>query len=281
MFKLHIYKYGGNLVLAFLLLLFSACDKKPDLPDLEEFTRADREKLGEFIEWEMTNDGIYSILPKAPPYDTLYWYTQTLYNQAISVMRRDQQSPSNNRWNQERSWDIFIVDSEEKTAFVLPGGNLYISTGLLKSLEKEYELYYFFAFEASLMHEDFLLKRLVREYNAITLRNVISGSAPANSTTLDIITEELPTLVFETETVEAIDREAVKTICQTSIYDRIGIAPFILDANNQGAAWLDSRKSYNGRAEHLQFIEVEGGFDCGNFKGDGHYGQFVLEVLEN
>ena len=281
MFKFHIYTHGSCFAAFLLLLLLTACNKKPDLPDLEEFTRADREKLGEFIEWEMTNDGVYAILPQTPPYDTLYWYVQTLYNQATSVIRRDQQSPSNNRWNQLRSWDVSIIDSDEKTAFALPGGNLYLSTGLLESLEKEYELYYFLAFEASLMHEDFLLKRLVREYNAITLRNVVSGSAPANSTTLDIIAEELPMLVFETETVESIDRETVKTICQTSVYNRVGIAPFILNSDNEEAAWLAARKSYNGRAEHLQSIEIDGGFDCGNFKGDGQYAKFVLGFLEN
>lgn len=263
------------------LLSFSACDKKMDVPDLEEFTRADREKLGEFIEWEMTNDAIFDVLPKAAPYDTLYWYTQTLYNQVISVMQRDQQSPANNRWTQSRSWDISIFEDTAKTAFVLPAGNLYLSTGLLKSFEREYELYYFLAFEANIMQEDFLLKRMVREYNAITLRNLISGSAPANSTTLDIIAEELPTLDFETETVESIDRATLETICQTSVYDRVGIAPFLLNPDNDSAAWLTTRRTYNGRIQHLQVIEIEGDFDCGEFKGDGLYGEFVLDVLGN
>jgi hypothetical protein len=263
------------------ILLFSACDKQPDVPDLEEFTRADREKLGEFIEWEITNDGTFSVLPQTTPYDSLYWYTQTLYNQATNIMRRDKQSPANNRWEQNVDWTISIFNDTEKTAFVLPGGSLYLSTGLLKSLEREYELYYFLAFEANIMHEDFLLKRLVREYNSITLRNVISGSAPANSTTLDIITEELPGLVFETETVESIDRLTLQTICQTSIYDRVGLAPFLLNSDNADATWLETRKSYNGRTQHLQSIELEGGSDCGNFKGDGLYEKYVLDVLGN
>ena len=263
------------------IALFSACDKQQDVPDLEEFTRADREKLGEFIEWEMTNGGIFNILPQTAPYDSLYWYTQTLYNQATNVMRRDQQSPANNRWNQNQEWTISIFDDTTKTAFVLPGGNLYLSTGLLKSLKREYELYYFLAFEANIMHEDFLLKRLVREYNAITLRNVISGSAPANSTTLDIITEELPSLIFETETVESIDRLTLETICQTSIYDHIGLAPFLLNSNNNDAIWLDTRRSYNGRTQHLQNIEIQGSFDCGDFKGDGLYEVYVLDALGN
>ena len=279
--NLHNFKFVGCLLVCLLLLSLSACDKKPDLPDLEEFTRADREKLGEFIQWEFENNAFYNILPKTAPYDTLYWYTQTLYNQANSVIKRDQQSPSNNRWNQNREWVISIIKMDKKTAFVLPGGDLYLSTGLLKSLEKEYELYYFLAFEANLMHEDFLLKRMVREYNSITLRNVISGSAPANSTTLHIIAEDLPTLDFQSQTVESIDRLAVATICQTSIYNRIGIAPFLLDANNDDAPWLHSRRSYNGRAQHLAEIEVAGNFDCGDFKGDGQYGRYVLAVLEN
>lgn len=281
MLNLHNIKLVGFFYLFVLFLSTSACKKQSVLPDLEEFTRADREQLGEFIKWKLDTDETYTILPETAPYDTLYWYVQTLYNQAISVIKRDQQSPSNNRWDNTRNWSISIIDTIEKTAFILPGGDLYLSTGLLKSFEKEYELYYFLAFEANLMHEDFLLKRLVREYNAITLRNVISGSAPANSTTLEIIAEELPALDFVTETVESIDRFTIETICQTSVYNRVGIAPFLLNPDNEESPWLASRKSYNGRAEHLQVIELVGNFDCGDFKGDGQYGAYVLEVLEN
>ena len=130
------------------------------------------------------------------------------------------------------------------------------------------------------MHEGYLLERLVKEYNAITIRNLISGSAPANSTTLDIITEDFPNLIFEPETVELIDRDAVRTICRTSIYSNTGIAPFILNADNEEAAWLSSRRSYNGRVENIEGMESNEDFDCGNEIGDGDYEKYVLSILE-
>ena len=281
MLNLHTFKKGGQLLVCLCFLSLIACNQKPELPDLNEFTRADREKLGSFIKSDLLNNGNYTILPSSAPYDSMYWYVQTLYNQAISVVRRDQQSPGNNRWTQDRLWEIIIFEEEAKSAFVLPGGDLFLSTGLLKTLEKEFELYYFLAFEANLMHHDFLLKRMVREYNAITLRNVISGSAPANSTTMSILAEELPALDFETENVESIDRFAVETICQTSVYDRVGIAPFLVNPANDDSPWLESRNSYNGRAEHLENIAIEGDFDCGNYKGDGQYAKYVLDILNN
>jgi len=273
--------YIGGLLLAALcsVLLFS-CQQRNELPDLEEFTRADRENLGEFLQWEFNQDETFDVLPQTFPYDSLYWYVQTLYNQSTSVMRRDLLSPTNNRWDQNREWTISIIDDDEKIALILPGGNLYLSTSLLKSLERAYELFYFLSFEANLMQEGFLLERLVQEYNAITIRNLISGSAPANSTTLDIIAADFPTLIFAAETVELIDRDAVRTVCQTSVYSQTGIAPFILDAENDNAAWLASRLTYNGRTANIENIGIDGGFECGNLIGNGDYERYVLSALE-
>ena len=272
---------GGVFLLVLPSFLFISCEQKNELPDLTEFTRSDREQLGEFIQWELDQDGIYNIISNAFPYDSLYWYIQTLYDQSTTIIRRDLQSPANNRWDQQRSWKVSIIDDDtEQIAFVLPGGDLFLSSGLLKSLERTYELYYFLAFEANLMQEGYLLEQLVREYNAITLRNLISGTAPANSTTLDIITEDFPTLVFEPETVELIDRDAIKTICETSIYSRMGIAPFLLNNQNESAAWLASRKTYGGRPQNIEGLELEGSADCGDLTGNGAYAYYVLSVLD-
>jgi len=67
------YAYGPLLVVLISAFLFS-CQKKNEIPDLEEFTRTDREKLGEFIQWELEQDATFSVLPNSFPYDSLYWY---------------------------------------------------------------------------------------------------------------------------------------------------------------------------------------------------------------
>ena len=83
-------------------------------------------------------------------------------------MQLDNQSPSDNRWSGD--WQIYIIDNDvEKHAFTLPGGDLFITTGMLTSFEKEYELYYLLTFEATLMHEGYLLDLLKQEYNSLTL----------------------------------------------------------------------------------------------------------------
>ena len=270
----------GALCASALLLLLS-CQK--DSIVLPNFTRADQEKMGQLIEAELFADQVFQILPQTSPNDSMiYWYVQNLYNQATQTMRLDLSSPKSNRWQENRLWEVKIIDDDlEKIAFVLPGGNLYLSTGLLKSLEREYELYYFLTFESTLMHEDFLLNRLIREYNSITIQNVVDGTAAANAITIDIITEELPSLIFEPTFVEEIDQLTVRNICQTSIYNNNGLVPFLLEPTNANAAWLSSRQTYSNRASHIQGIEVQGSISCGDKTGSGNYQNYVLSMLED
>ena len=190
---------------ALLLCLMTACTKPP-APTIapSEFTKTQREELGELLQNAIAlNNEQFEILPKSPPYDTsVYWLVQRLYDQATNVMRIDHQAPSDNHWNRDRQWPVTILVSDSKNAFILPGGYIYLTTGLLKSLQEEYELYYILTFEAMLMNEGFLLDRLVSEVNTNTLSDLVNGNASPGGIPSKSLAETLSMLVFDPEDIQ-------------------------------------------------------------------------------
>ncbi|HFA48708.1 MAG TPA: hypothetical protein ENJ95_06805 [Bacteroidetes bacterium] len=277
----HLPKFGIRLF-GFLLLssfLFSNCHKNPvEVPPEDVFTKDKREQLGKLL----LNDilGSNEFLPQIPPYDTsIYWYVQKLYDQATNVMQLDQQSPSDNRWNEK--WEVYIIKNDNlKHAYTLPGGNFFITTGMLKSFEREYELYYLLTFEADLMNEGRLLDMLKQEYNSLTLLNLIEGRPTASGITIKDIASELPNLIFDPSAVKKTDEETVASICKTSILESTGINPSLVNPDFQNAYWLMTRESYGGRPAAIQGFSTDNAADCGGNIGTGNYSRYVLEVLD-
>lgn len=273
------------LFLAFIIgvLAFSSC-RKEDVPAPSTFTKEKREMLGDQMRIAIAADpDNFPILPHDSSADSAYWYVQKLYNQAHNVIKIDGQSPSDDRWNREREWQVTILDKDDvKTAFTTPGGHLYLSTGLLKSLEKEYELYYILTFEATLMHEKYLLNRLINEFNTTTLNNFVKGiPPPPGSPTLDDVSMMLGELNFDETMTSEMDEMAVSLICQTSIFDRTGIISIMNHLDEADTKWMQTRRSYDYRnqVDYILNLPVATGDDCGNFKSNGGYQKYVLDRL--
>ncbi len=259
-------------------LLFTTCrGEMPNVPAQDEFTKQKIEKLGELLLAPMLSDA--HLLPNLPPYDTtVYFYVQTLYDQAANAMRLDRQSPPYDRWNQQRPWRVFIIQNNGlQHAWSLPGGDLFITTGMLLSFEREYELYYLLTFEAVLMHEGFQLERLIREYNSLTISNIIEGTTIASQITADSLGKVLPKLPYAPDDIEEADPLALQSVCETSVFDPKGIGPFLLNPTFDNAQWLSTRPSYSGRISILASLS---GSDCGDLTTTGDYQRYVLDVLD-
>ncbi len=265
------------------LLTFSSC-RKEDVPAPSTFTKEKREMLGDQMRIAIAADPVnFPVLSYSSPTDSTYWYIQKLYNQAHNVLKIDGQSPSDDRWDRSREWQVTILDLEDvKTAFTTPGGHLYLSTGLLKSLEKEYELYYILTFEATLMHEKYLLNRLINEFNTTTLNNFVQGiPPPPGSPTLEDVANMLGELNFDEAMTSEMDEMAVSLICQTSIFDRTGIISILDHLDEADTKWMQTRRSYDYRnqVDYILNLPVTSGDDCGDFKSNGGYQKYVLDRL--
>jgi hypothetical protein len=272
----------SRLVKAFPLLIFgamffAAC--QGDLPDvLEEstFPKAKLEKLGTMLRNELL--GQYDYLQELPPYDTsVYWYVQTLYNQATSVMHLDKQSPSNDKWDQERQWKVFIIkNEEERLAFTLPGGDFFISTGMLKSFKKDYELYALLSFEATVMNDGHLLAQWVAEYNSLTINNLIEGNEQPDPLTAEALAQAMTAFAFDSEVVEKVDKASIENTCSTSILSPLGLVPYLENPDFNGSKWLLTRPSYDGRTQFLPEMTDDG---CAGRQQGSNYQRFVLNAL--
>jgi len=266
--------------LAFVLLYSCApAYEEPIIPP-SQFTKYQREALGDKVKIAIAfEDERFPVLPDIPPYDTtVYKFVQTLYDQATNEMRIDRRSPQNNKWNPDRPWKITILNLPEKNIFVIPGGGIYLTTGLLRSLETEHELYYLLAFEASLMNEKFLFYQLINRINTNALTKIVDGSARRDDPSADDIVALIDSLEFEADQVIALDKLTLDVICNTSIMDPMGIAR-IADQIDNDWFWLDYRTNYIGRKDRLQLLLDEQEESCGDFRTNGNYARYVLSRL--
>ncbi len=277
-------KHGCGLL--FILLLILACAKPPEpVVAPSDFTKAQREELGLMLQNAIAlNDENFTILPKSPPYDTsVYWFLQTLYDQATNVMRIDHQAPSDNHWTKSSSWPVTVLKSDTKNAFILPGGYFYITTGLLKALSEEYELYYIMTFESTLMNEGLLLRRLVSEVNGNALADLINSNASPGGDATQSLAQALSTLIFDPADVMENDQLTADAICNTSQWDRLGILP-IIDTYDNDLEWLYYRPSFDDRQNYVLNMDLSAPEDCGSHKtnnatGNG-YKRYVLDQLD-
>lgn len=266
-------------ILIFCASFFAACGGDlPDVPDEQSFSKEKLETLGTLLRNELLDQ--HGFLPDLPPYDTsVYWYVQTLYDQATRTIHLDKHSPTNDRWNQQRQWQVFVIkDDAAKLAFTLPGGDFFITTAMLRSFKKDYELYALLSFEAKLMSDGHLMKELVRRYNSLTINGLIESKGEQSALTAEELAQVLPSIAYDAETVETIDEAGVDNTCGTSILDPMGLLPFLDAPENQEAKWLLTRPSYTGRANELPGMVDD--FCNNSQQGGENYRRFVLNQLD-
>ncbi len=254
---------------------------EPEPPKPSEFSKQQREKLGNIIHAAiLTTPEEFPILPNVAPYDKLYDFTQLLYNLASHIPHNDTKSPDVNRWDLDRRWTVTILDQERAINFIAPGGNLYISTGMLKTLRYESELFYLFAFEVCLMDERYLFNRLLNEYNTSLIEEAIKELPSVNTPSARDLARTISELNFDEEQVREIDEFAASLICNSSQYNRKSIIEILTIRLNEVADWSTKRPSYYGRVEHVESLSVEDAGTCGNLSTLGKYQEFVLDILD-
>ena len=265
--------------LILLLLIFSNCrSSEDDLVRPSEFTKEQRESLGDIIQSAIKLDSRdFAILPNIAPYDEAYQVATKLYDQVTNAMRLDRQSPSNNRWNTQRDWEIGILISEEQNAFILPGGHLYITTGFLKALQSEHELYYLLAYEANLMNEKFLLNRLFSTYNTSTLLDIVNGPLGQSDVSPKEIALTLAHMNYEEEDLKAADNMTIDLICQTSVFNNDGLSGIYASSLDGQIQWVANR-DYPGRLSLVSQLIAQRQA-CGQFTTEGAYEEKVLANL--
>jgi len=193
---------------------------------------------------------------------------QSLYDQATNVMRLDNKSSDSNRWQIDRKWRVRIINANEQIAFVIPGGDLYISRGLLKELKSESELYYVLATEATIMNERYLLREMISAYSTRTL-SAIALNQNISDSRIKNMASELPRISFGIELMELLNYQVLELICDSSIYCPNKAAQLINQLSKTDQ-WLSTRPIN---------ISNHSSIKCGNIDTKGLYQTEVLDRI--
>lgn len=269
------------LLLIYLTFTASTCVEKAEFgPSIEDFTKEKQEILGDLLKQNIEENEVeYPLLNRRSKRDSvIITYLQTLYDQVTQEIRQDRQSTPSNRWNPNRKWEVVVLHDDNRYAFSLPGGHFFVSTGFLGSLSKGYEIYYLMAFEATNISGGYLLDNLIAEFNTNILLDIIESLEPPTSPSLlDIAKVLKDDLAFQDDVIKEIDRKTGELICETSIFDRLGIQPILeVLSENAQEQYRDTRPSYANRVEYVNNLNISG---CGTIKSTGLYEKMVLKNL--
>lgn len=226
--------YNFSFLLIFTSFLCFSCKKTDKVVErvIEEFELEDHIIIGETMSTQVANmPDVFNILDRER-YKDAYIYVNKLLGtlKLTSVVRH----------RENFDWQVTILhDDNIKTAFTLPGGQIYIYTGLLKFIDAEHELM------AVLGNE---IAYADKELAAINLREIYGGTFIGKITLGDEITElpevlaEYPHMEYPAAAVMTADEYAIELLCPFQ-YDIDGLKRFLFRAQAQNIGWINSKKS--------------------------------------
>lgn len=240
--------------LLFLLssLLFFSCKKTEQIiqTDLEEFTVRDHIVIGQKMATQI--DALPEVFNKLDSieYEDAYEYLNTL----ISTLKLTAVVKHRDDFN----WKVTLLyDDDIESAFTLPGGHVYVYTGLLHFLQGEHELMAILANEIAYADKELSALALRDEHGGVFLGNITLGKEVKE---LSEVVEDFPFIEYSEEKVFDADEFAISLICPFQ-YDINGLKDFLRRTNGRKIEWVASKKSEDltGRLEHIDHYASECG----------------------
>lgn len=149
------------------------------------------------------------------------------------------------------AWEIKIIDDDEtKNAFALPGGYMYVYTGLIKFLDTEDQLAGVIAHEighAALRHSTAQMTKL---YGVDLVIQLVAGDVSPEL--LNQIALQLTALSFSRYHESQADLASVRYLCETE-YSAVGAAGFFekLEGSPQPPVFLSTHPAPDNRVENI------------------------------
>lgn len=244
-------------LILFTLLIYQ-CDQ-PELvvkEDKDSFTIEDQKVIGQTMEDQLLKmSDTYPILRKDQnrcAYDRIEILFNTLLNTSVVQNRKT------------FDWELHIIDNDEiKNSFILPGGHLYVYSGLMKYLQSESELVAVLGNEIAYADQELTLNALRAEHGNVTISDLSSGKKVKN---LEEILSDLPYLQYKEETVFNADAVSISLICPFQ-YDANSLKRFIEKAEESNIEWIRSKGgSLDKRLESLNNLSASCGADESTFE---------------
>ncbi len=238
----------GVLFSVLVLLLLSSCGRDDDtviLEDKEEFNAEELQAMSSFLEESINDNSSFIVLnPQATSeMAAFYEYLDRIYQSLVNTER----VTNRNKFN----WVIHVLqDEESENTFITPGGAMYITTAMLKTIRTEHELISILAHEICYADNGLLLEKLKLDYDGTVLFQVINGQNPSE---LPEMAASLENISFTEEEVMAADSYAVDIICDF-LYDPHGMRDFTKRAigNELQLDWMDNRPGTKDRTKLIE-----------------------------
>lgn len=256
----------GFLLFLLSLFLFFSCKKTAQIIeiDLDVFTVKDHLVIGQTMANQIARMPEKFHTLDTTKYEDTYEYLHTLINTlklTAVVKHRD-----------DFNWQVTILhDDKIKSAFTLPGGHIYVYTGLLHFLEAEHELMAILANEIAYADKELSAIALLEEHGGVFLGNITLGKKVKE---LAEVVEAFPYIEFSEEKVYDADEYAIELLCPFQ-YDINGLKNFLSRANSKNIAWVASKKGedLNSRLAYIEDHAAE----CGE-GGVTNYDQYRRKV---
>lgn len=227
-------------------LFFMACEKPDEKvihENKEEFTTEEQIEIGENLSRLMEmHSGIHNELSDIE-YREFYEYINTIL--ATIVNTNMVESRNDFDWKA-----IILKDDERKAAFSIPGGKIYITTGLLKLLSGENELFSLLAHEVYYAESGAVLEAMKTEYGIIPVNDLELGTDSQNA--IDIAAT-IQNLEYTSSIVGQADQFVVEVICPFQ-YDALGLKSLVEKATAIPGSiqWLDTRPGPENRITSIE-----------------------------
>ena len=238
----------------FIIFGLWSCEPNKDVISPADFPKIEQEVLGDQLWYALTSESSPLEILSPASHPELYSHVRSLYKQSYFIIRAKQ------GWSTNRDWQIGIFKDDNESAFALPGGNMMISTGMLKSFRKEYELFYLMSFENALMDSGYLFSSILTYIeDSIDIEELIKENDEMEAIQIGLEIQDL--LEFNSLVVQEIDLATMQWICESSNFRIDGITQF-LPRLLDNSKWKRSRDSAINRLNAINnnFLSL----DCDN-----------------
>ena len=223
----------SGFAIGLLLILFVSCRKMDSVieREVEEFEVDDHIIIGQTMKNKIKELPEYYPILDSITYDRAYNYM----NRLVSTLKLT----SVVKYRDEFVWKITILhDDRVRTAFTLPGGNIYIYTGLLKFLKAEHELMAVLANEIAYADRELAAVAIRQQYGGVFIGDLTLGK---ENDMLEEMVKQYPGMKFKEDLVSEADAYAIELICPFQ-YDINGLELFLQRAHQQQIEWIQSKK---------------------------------------
>lgn len=258
---------------AFSLLFLSNCSRNPDDNSINIFSIEDDIKLGQQVKAEIAaNPSEYPLLSETQ-YPEAHNYLRGIVSKILAADKVF--------YKDKFAWETYIIqDDEVLNAFCVPGGYMYVYTGLIKYMESEDELAGVMGHEMAHADRRHSTDQMTKQYGIELMLGIVLGN---NQGTLSTIASNMLLLKYGRDAEREADKYGVTYLCPTD-YKADGFANFFdklaADGQNNGKidAFFSTHPSPDERVKNIQDEKTTLGC-LGSQTFDSEYANFKNNLI--